>query len=65
MKDGPVVPSRFEKLIGELGLADQPEEWTGSELLREWASKNRHFYFVPERLLSEWRSTGRAQPARG
>jgi hypothetical protein len=55
MPDGPIVPSRFDRLVGELGLADQPEEWAGSEPLREWASKHRHFYFVPERLLSEWR----------
>jgi hypothetical protein len=46
MIDGPVVPSRFDRLVGELGLEDQPEVWAESEPLREWASKNRHFYFV-------------------
>ena len=51
MIEGPIVPPRFERLVGELGIADQPEHWAGSEPLREWVSKNRHFYFVPERLL--------------
>jgi hypothetical protein len=51
----PVVPSRFETLVETLGLADRPEEWGKSAELRQWAREHRNYYFVPERLLSEWR----------
>jgi hypothetical protein len=50
----PVVPSRFETQVEQLGLTDRPEEWPQSEPLRQWARANRHSYFVPERLLSTW-----------
>lgn len=50
----PAVPSRFEKLVEKLGLENNPEQWPHSEPLREWARANRHFYFVPERLLASW-----------
>ena len=53
--DLPIVPSKFELLVKELGIADTPEKWAGSGKLRDWAAKNRHFRFVPERLLAEWK----------
>jgi hypothetical protein len=59
LENMPVVPSRFETLVANLGLEDRPGEWAASSELRQWAKANRHYYFVPERLLAEWRLTVR------
>lgn len=59
LDDLPIIPSRFELQVKQLGLADEPEQWAGSVELREWAKANRHSYFVPEKLLAEWRLTVR------
>jgi hypothetical protein len=57
LENMPIIPSRFETLVSQLGLTDRPEDWEASNELRQWAKANRHSYFVPERLLAEWRLT--------
>ena len=47
----PVV-SAFELQTQKLGLS--PDEFIGSEALKEWARKNKDHRFVPADLLQAW-----------
>ena len=49
----PDGPSAFEIKVKRMGLADSPEQWTGSAKLRTWVKANKNRRYVPEWLLQE------------
>jgi hypothetical protein len=51
----PVQPSvsEFERIVERLGL--KPDEYVGSNELRQWAERNKDTRYIPERLLKAWR----------
>ena len=48
----PPTVSEFERIVARLRL--EPDEYVGSQELREWAEANKDARFVPERLLKAW-----------
>jgi hypothetical protein len=44
--------TEFERVVERLKL--EPDEYIGSQELRDWAEKNKDARFVPERLLKAW-----------
>jgi hypothetical protein len=52
--NGPVTPTitDFQRVAHEFNL--QPDQYIGSSLLREWASRNKNSKFIPENLLEAW-----------
>ena len=44
--------SEFERVVEHLRL--KPDEYTGSDELRDWVERNKDARFVPERLLKAW-----------
>ncbi len=48
----PNPKSDFEYLVDELGLS--PEQCVASDVLRDWARKNKDSRYVPPELLAAW-----------
>jgi hypothetical protein len=44
--------SSFESVVKTLGLA--PQQYEGSQSLRNWVAKNKHNKYVPQDLLQVW-----------
>lgn len=44
----------FDRLVAELGLADHPECWEHSPVLRRFAKKHAKDRWIPESLLCTW-----------
>jgi hypothetical protein len=51
----PIKPTvtEFERVVARLQL--EPDQYIGSQQLREWAEKNKDIRYIPERLLKAWR----------
>jgi len=52
VQPSPSTVPEFERVACELKL--EPDQYLGSERLREWAKLNRHSKYVPESLLAAW-----------
>lgn len=50
----PPRPTKFEIVVHQLGLDNDPQAWPISNSLRNWAKKNRNRHYVPEELLNHW-----------
>ncbi len=42
----------FERVVSEFKL--KPDQYVRSNLLREWASRNKNSKYIPESLLEAW-----------
>jgi len=50
MPDG---PTKFERTVARLGLADTPEAWAQSKSLRDFVKANKNKCYIPEWLIDE------------
>jgi hypothetical protein len=50
----PQQPTKFEIVVRQLRLENDPQCWAVSPTLRQWAKKHKNIYYIPEELLSAW-----------
>jgi hypothetical protein len=50
----PAKPTRFEIVVRQLRLENDPQCWAISNSLRLWAKKHKNQYYIPEELLASW-----------
>lgn len=48
----PDVPTLFDQLVAECGLAKRPDLWQYNDRLRAFAKRFRHTRYVPEEYLA-------------
>jgi hypothetical protein len=49
----PAQPTKFERLIARLGLADRPDLWPHHAKVRQFVKRNKYIRFIPEWLIDE------------
>ena len=50
----PAQPTKFEIVVRQLRLENDPQAWPISNSLRLWVKKNRNYRYVPEELLAAY-----------
>jgi hypothetical protein len=50
----PVRPTKFELVVRQLRLENDPQCWVISNTLRQWAKMHKNQRYVPEELLAAW-----------
>jgi hypothetical protein len=50
----PAKPTKFEIVVRQLRLENDPKAWPISNSLRMWAKKHRNTHYIPENLLAVW-----------
>jgi hypothetical protein len=51
----PAKPTKFDLVVRQLRLENDPQCWPISPTLKMWAKKHRNQFYVPEELLAAWK----------